>query len=329
MGLYDREMASEDEVRSVENHAPERVNRVTSAFLILGIETVTGPLEPLANEYGGPGEYVRTATEGLRSVVSAATLPFQLAVSAVQQRRFDRFLSAERIRSLKSLMPGDEPSEEVEKRSAKIANSRMNEFMASAAGADFIRDAVVEELMRSLESPIINGAAQELLTQALVSTWSIFEHFTSGFIIDWVNAYPHLAKCVLSVPELKTYFGKQAVDLDAIDEHGYDLTRSMGNIIFRGKRLDNLAVVRAVLSAMFDGQKIREALGERLWILNQKRHLIVHKRGLVDREYIEKTGDDVEIGQRLHLTSHDLEDYIISVQQAIISIVNVSNNGSS
>jgi len=129
----------------------------------------------------------------------------------------------------------------------------------------------------------------------------------------------------LSAADLKTYLGKQVVDIDAIDEQGFDLTRSMGTMIFREKRLDNLAVIRSVLNALLNNDHVREALGDELWLLNQRRHLFVHKRGLVDQEYLKRTGDKVLPGQRLRVSSNDIERYITAVQKAIIEITAAAN----
>jgi len=163
------------------------------------------------------------------------------------------------------------------------------------------------------------------MVQTLVSTWAVFEHFASYFIVRWIDQAPRRSRSVLSAADLKTYLGKQVVDIDAIDEQGFDLTRSMGTMIFREKRLDNLAVIRSVLNALLNNDHVREALGDELWLLNQRRHLFVHKRGLVDQEYLKRTGDKVLPGQRLRVSSNDIERYITAVQKAIIEITAAAN----
>ena len=44
-----------------------------------------------------------------------------------------------------------------------------------------------------------------------------------------------------------------------------------------------------------------------MWRLWQRRHLIVHKRGLVDQSYINKTGDALKVGSRLVITGTDID----------------------
>jgi hypothetical protein len=303
--------------------APPRdvVERVTAAFfihtadnLILGLPKVEPHLEDCVND----------AYQGLRSVVRAATLPFHLTLEAVNQRQFDRILASERIRSLKDVAPGEPPRPVA----LVIARQRMTEFTSSKAGQDFVRDSILHDLDRGLNSEDIAAAAAELMIQTLVSTWAVFEHFASSFIVRWIDQDPKRSRAILSAPDLKTYLGKQVVDIDAIDEQGFDLTRSMGTVIFREKRLDNLAVIRSVLNALFNDSNIRAALGDDLWLLNQRRHLFVHRRGLVDQEYLKRTGDTVPPGKRLQVSSADIERYISAVQQAVMAITNAANRES-
>jgi hypothetical protein len=298
----------------------EEIKRVTRAFLIWTAGELVEPLDTLAAQPHVNAACIRDAADGMKSVVSAATLPFQLTVAAVQQRRFDRHLSAERIRSLKDVPHGEEPSEEQEKHAFRIASSKMGKFVGSVEGTNIFRDEVVTELDRSLKGEVISSAAGELLIQTLVSTWTIFEHFTSRFIVECVNSDPKRARVLLSVPELKTYFGKQIIDVETVDEHGFDLTRSMGTVIFNGRRLDNLSITRCLMEALFGCSEIRDALGDTLWKLNQRRHLFVHRRGLVDQEYLRRTGDNVLVGQRLIVSSMDIENYLLAVQRAILVI---------
>jgi hypothetical protein len=298
----------------------EVVVRVTSAFLIFEPDELLAPLNRFLAGDHMEAQLVRDAAEGLNSILSAASLPFQLISDAVQQRRFDRILSAERIRSLKDIPDGKVPGKKLEERSFRRSQKRMQVFLESQEGSDFMRDAIVYDLDRSLRSPVISAAAVELLIQTLVSTWAVFESFARAFIITWINADPRRAKPVLASPDLKDYFGKQVVDIEVIGDHGFNLTGSMGTLLFRGKRLDHLSVIRSAIGALFNDPDVRTALGSELWMLNQRRHLFVHKRGVIDEEYIGRTGDTVNLGQRLCITSEEVEHYLLAVQKAILAI---------
>ena len=58
-----------------------------------------------------------------------------------------------------------------------------------------------------------------------------------------------------------------------------------------------------------------------LWMLNQRRHLIVHRRGIVDEAYLGKTSDSAPLGLPLQPTSKELESYITAVERASIELI--------
>ena len=65
----------------------------------------------------------------------------------------------------------------------------------------------------------------------------------------------------------------------------------------------------------------QQALSDRdLWLLFQRRHLIVHRRGIVDSAYIAATGEDLLVGTEMSITPRDFEIYINAVLGAAITI---------
>lgn len=298
----------------------EIVVRVRQSFIIFQAEPFLEPLELYFEQNSGWEGCVRVAVEGLRSVINAAGLPFQLVQDSVSQRRFDRFHMSERILGLKAEDPGTGLSKESERSALTSARKMMGDFLSSSEGRDFMRDEIIYELNSRLNSQDVQVSAQELLNQTLISTWSIFESFARSFIISWIDANPGYAAPVLASPDLKDYLGKQVVDIKTIDEHGFDLSKSMGSILFRGRRLDSLKVIRGVTKALFNDADIQTSLGSDLWLLNQRRHLFVHNRGVVDADYLSNTSDPAKLGDRLLLKSEDIKQHLVAVHSAIVCI---------
>lgn len=312
-----------------ESPAPSKevVNHVLDSFLIFESYELLDSIVGLAPASQLQATFVGDASQGLRSVIAAGTLPFRLISHSVQQRHFDRIHTAERIRSHLHIAPDEEPSEQRREQALQTSNQRMREFISSDEGIKVFRDGIVSELNHKLQSSDISEAASELLVQTLVSTWAVFESSVRKFIVAWLNANPQSANPVVEAPDLKSYFGKQVVDISVIGEHAFDLTRSMGEILFRERRLDNLGVIRSILEAIFSDPDTRSALGDDMWMLNQRRHLFVHKRGIVDAEYLKRTGDKVSLGQLLRVTSEDVELYLRAVGRAVAAIAVASDKG--
>lgn len=302
----------------------ETVERVRRAFLILD-GALLAELEAFEPKTPLSAAFIKDALDGLRSVTSAGSLPFQLVSHSVQQRRFDALHTAERILSLKDIEHGQDPSPERNRQSFQNATARMNEFVGSGEGVRYLRDEVISSLDQRLNSPAVSNAAFELLVQSLISTWAVFESSVRAFVINWINAHPQQTKFVLASPDLKQYFGKQVVDINVIGEHAFDLTSSMGDILFGERRLDNLSIIRSVFEALFNSSNVRSTLAEDMWMLNQRRHLFVHRRGSVDAEYLGRTNDAFPIGARLAVTSSDIKRYIRAVQSAFVAIASAAD----
>lgn len=311
-------MADDGNGRALPN---DMILRVRDRFLIYTPTDIGQQLEAIPSDHSPYVSVMGDAASGLRRVISAGSLPFQLSFSAIQQRRFDALLNSERIRRLP--LPSEERNGltvEDEEAAYSAASSRMRQFVESGDGSTALMHGVVRDLNNHLRSTVVSSAAYELLAQTVVSTWSIFEVFCTDFIIAFVNHNPTRTRDVIERSDLKAYFGKPSLDIALIGEHGFDLSFSMGTLLFHNKRLDNLTVIKSVLKALFDDGAVFSALGDEMWLLNQRRHLIVHKRGIVDKEYLSRTSDTVPLGQQLRINAEDAISYIQVVERAIIAI---------
>ena len=299
--------------------------RVQKAFLVFSPE---GFFDELKSYTIGDGPYVSAivdAIEGFRRTIAAASLPFQLIQDAVIQQKFDRLHSAERIRALKQVNAGSGLTLELQESAYRTANEKMSEFLTSSAGNIFMRDRIVDEMDQRLKSKDVENAASELCVQTLISTWSIFESFSRTFLVSWMNEHPDSASRVLSSPELKEFFGKNPIDIKSIERHSFDLSKSMGTIIFLNRRLDSLNVIRGIAKALFNSSDVQIALGDDLWLLNQRRNIFVHRRGIVDQDYLNKTGEKIPLDERLPLTCDDIEHYFYVVRAALTALCEVAS----
>lgn len=69
-------------------------------------------------------------------------------------------------------------------------------------------------------------------------------------------------------------------------------------------------------------QELMKALGNReLWILNQRRNLIVHRRAIVDEQYLANTGESLQAGQEIVITPQDLDRYLSVTRDAGIELI--------
>lgn len=298
---------------------------VVSSFLIFNKTELLSDLSSVSSDCVPTKYFIESVVGGLESTISAGILPYYLVNESVFSRHFSRFYFAEAIRLRAHNSQSKEESRIIENRARKNAQASMNTYVESKDGFKQVCGDIVAELSKSLQSSDVQYAAEELLVQTLISSWSVFESSVRQFIKDWINIDPKRAGLVLSSNELKSYFGKQVIDISVIGEHGFDLTSSMGDLLFRERKLDSLSIIRSVLNALFDDAGIRDALGADMWMLNQRRHLFVHKRGIVDAEYLSRSKDNIGLGERVRVNAADIKQYISAVQNAAIAIINAAN----
>lgn len=94
-------------------------------------------------------------------------------------------------------------------------------------------------------------------------------------------------------------------------ENKYDLSKSMGNLLIENFDFSNIDVIKPIYRAMFSDDELSKSLKEaEIWKLYQRRNLIVHRGGVIDKKYFEKTGDGLELGTKLFIKPNELRLYI-------------------
>jgi len=74
------------------------------------------------------------------------------------------------------------------------------------------------------------------------------------------------------------------------------------------------------------GQDLQKHLrNPKLWLLQQRRHLIVHRRGVVDKQYLEKTGEKLNVGEQLLPTPAEIEQCFTDACDAALALVKATN----
>jgi len=255
------------------------------------------------------------------AVAATMGIPVTLASAAAEGSHWQRIHSAERIRTLKLEADlGENQSTLEARRNAHariIASERMREFAASRDGRDKIAADTCSFLLEALNSLNLSAAAAELLLQGTVLTWSALEILSRDLFEAILNADPKRALTVMQEPTAKQRL-QSKFTLEELAASGFDLSSSLGSLLSSQQDFSDIRTIKAVmLPAVNSDSDVEAALGERkLWVLCQQRHLIVHRRGVVDARYVEATGETRQIGDRLAVTPSELESQIEGVVNA-------------
>jgi hypothetical protein len=247
------------------------------------------------------------------------SIPFSLAATAVHQQRFGQLLTAERIRALKR----GEDGEAARRRGIKEnARHRFAEELQDPEATTHLRDNTVYFLEHVLDDPQFSAAARELLRQGIVLTWGAFEVLANDVFILLMNSRPELVMLLMDNESTKRLFHLKALSLEDLAEHNFDIRNKMGNILCQDGTLNGLDTIKSTLRVLFDYGAEEPMSVSSMWLLYQRRNLVVHRRGIVDAAYQQNTGDTTTpLGQELEVTAQDIEKYLGVVTKAGASIL--------
>ena len=274
---------------------------------------------------GQPTEIVaplQAFEDNLRSVVRVLTLPFQLSGAAVQQRRLDQLYRAELIRSLDLDDSSRDNSPETNAAAMAKALSTFRAELETEEGIRGFRKQAKIDLSGRLHIAEITTASADLLRQATSMTWTAFEVLFRDSVTTALNTNPTLVPVLLRDDRARQVLDLKRIDTEVIVGHGFDLKQRMGNIIGSHGALTRLDTMKITLRAMCPTKPaVARMLDDRqLWLLARQRHLIVHRRGIVDSLYVENTGDNRPIGSLLTLAPSEVVQQVLLVQGVGLAI---------
>ncbi|WP_146030292.1 hypothetical protein [Methylocella silvestris] len=160
--------------------------------------------------------------------------------------------------------------------------------------------------------------------QTLASVWGAIELFINDVLIASLNQAPALAGLLISKAPAKRHFQGRSPTMETLADRGFDLSRSMGDILFSDRTIASLEAMRDVFAVLAgSNHDLHCVLNEdALWLLWQRRHVVVHRGGIVDRVYCERTGDRRQIiGQPLAVSSSDVNSAFGSARRVATALL--------
>lgn len=301
-------------------------NVVRTDFLIPHDFSETAkPLTDLASSLpDGLRQIALAFFDSLHGVIRTLSIPFHYTYSQVHSLHWQRFLMAERIRAR-----GIENEEEREPAALKIANERFSNYIRGE-GREVVADDVLARLKALQDESESLAAARELTRQGVVLVWSAVEVLARDSFVYLLNRRPSLAEQLLAEQANRKRFSVDRIDWQTLAAYGYDLSQNLGTFLISKSDLTNVPAIRDAYGALFPlatnlGRKLSD---RRLWDLCQKRNLIVHRRGIVDQQYLANTSDDLPLGADLWILPSEVEDLLeASLHIGYEIITEVANPG--
>jgi hypothetical protein len=297
----------------------DRAVAVTARLMLSAAEELLEPFHRAGLATGPFASVVDALSSNLHAAVTVGSLPYNLVTQAIQDLHLQRLQMAARIRALMDVDAGAGLSPEQERRADKKAREELSEKLSSQDfQADLVNE-VLATLNHTLAHPEFSQTADELLRQVAVMTWSAFEVFSNDLGTKLINMRPTLATKLSDIGSYRKSGVIRGVPIDTLEEFGFDISGVMGDILFSAKRMDSLESIKEFYGAIVNNQKLDKALkSSSLWLLAQRRHLIVHRRGIVDNRYIQSTPETQPLGSRIKIATKEIDDNIKEVRDVAI-----------
>ena len=280
-------------------------------------------LEKLIEELDGARRAIaKTFKHNLASALSAVAIPFALASASVHQTHFQRIHIGERIRARSiepdSIKPGEQLEEVRQRVALRQAMSRMKEFSESEDGKNIIIRDVCNFLHSSLSAGELEVSARELINQGVILIWSAFEVLFRDIFEFELNLNPSKAVMLAQQTSTRKRFAIEKLSLDILSKYDFNLSNKIGTVLVSQQDFSDLPTIKSVSSVVWPScARLTGCLDHAdLWLLYQRRHLFVHRRGMIDQAYLDNTGEALTLGMILEVLPNDFEKYLSCVLEA-------------
>jgi hypothetical protein len=277
-------------------------------FLPLPLAAVTDVIDSASTSC--PTQVVDAFKQNLRSTNDMLGLPFLLTAANLSSIRLRHEFQVRCIEAGVHTLPGEAQAE----KEAAIHTA----LDAEAAGWPFPTEQSLRHLDGGTQTRTVAIAAAELRRQGLISMWGAFEVLAQDLFAEALNRDPSLVLRLQADDECRRFFDVKSFRFDALAEHGFDISKRMGTVLLKSKTLDTVPSMKLVFPVLSpDSAAVRAMLGARdLYLLNQRRNLIVHRRGIVDVEHARLAPEDGDVGTPLRLQADDLHAALCLVRDS-------------
>ena len=239
--------------------------------------------------------------DNLYAVSAMCSLPARMGGVLIYNRRMALLAAANRLEAeLGSVSLSEAERDRIEQESYEKADAKIRAEPRPSK----------EEILRAAEpmAHAFRSEIEELMREGLVLIWGAIEVLASDLFAFSLNRKPSLVRLLNEDERAKRLFGVKSVGLEIMEEHGFDLSTCMGDVLLRQHAVDNVPSMKAAYFALCPtASELRDALGcKELFVLNQKRNLLVHRRGVIDEEYRSLVSDAPSLGKRLVVEAEDI-----------------------
>jgi len=176
----------------------------------------------------------------------------------------------------------------------------------------------------SLDTYMRGGLSGPWLFAITVYTWTTFECLAGDLWANSLNQGTTLAQKVLtSLPNETDGSGlsRRHIEVGLAAKHNFDLRRSLGTVLRPKFDFTSFDGISSAFEQAFGRCEELQELESSLKELEQVRHLIVHRGGIVDDKFLKISKLKVRRNTALRLSVGQVRDYIISMTLGCVALL--------
>ena len=269
-------------------------------------------------------ELFRLFEKNIQSIISIAKIPIQMSFERTINLMVDDIYRRKQILSVEELIVIDKDDSQhipdrktLDQRSHQRAIYEFNEKIKTMEGrSQFWYHSLqfVLQCTTSNTSDKFLQSSRELVNQATLLTWTYIEILLRDYFIRHLNKYPAAVSELVKEPFLRSKFDIKSIPIEKLIENNYDLSQSMGSLLIDNFDFSNIDLIKSIFKALFGAKELALSLNDPdIWKLYNRRNLIVHRGGVIDKKYLSKTSDNLIIGTKLYITPEELATYLEKV----------------
>ncbi|MBS1955302.1 MAG: hypothetical protein JST89_14040 [Cyanobacteria bacterium SZAS-4] len=172
---------------------------------------------------------------------------------------------------------------------------------------------------------------EQLFRNSVSSLWTAFEILSGDLWEHSVNSHPEVyAHGALFVKKDTIGMSGKNIHAAVLQQHNFNLSAVMGTILREKYSFTSFRGVRDAYSGTFNSDpfaNLDPEFEKKMVYIAQCRHLIQHKMGIVDADFLANTGANLKVGDRLSFTIGEVLEYadtVISASRTLLTFVDES-----
>ncbi len=167
-----------------------------------------------------------------------------------------------------------------------------------------------------------DNLALELIIQGYLQAWSSFEVFVRDYIELYINKHPEKCINIINSDVLKKRVDLKKISYEFLSVNDFNISDKLGSLVVDTYDCSDLLVAKEIIKKVNENEETSDVLdSNELWQFFQTRHLLIHKRGIVDQAYIDKTGLDTAVGERISIRPTKLKYTLDIIIKTVCKIV--------